>query len=236
MPKRVFISYRREDTAAAAGRVYDRLCRVLSAPSVFFDVSTIAGGDNFPQRIAAAIEKCDAAIIFIGKKWSELTGARGVARLWEPDDFVRTEVREALARPILVLPVLVDGAQMPAPDALPEDIRAITTKNAVRLQHESFDDDTEKLLAAVLGMANRGRLWDDNGKFGVKLGYAAGGLLVALALALGIAFVHFWLFSRPLAASIGAQTTTLLLIAIAMLGAWLGFRYEARKRKVRVGA
>jgi hypothetical protein len=234
--KRVFISYRREDTAAVAGRVYDRLCRVLSPPNVFFDVSTIGGGDDFPRRIAAAIEKSDAALIFIGKKWLDSTDARGVTRLSQTDDFVRTEVREALARPILVLPVLIDGAVMPAADSLPQDIKALTTKNALRLQHESFDDDTEKILATVLGIAKRDRLWDDKGRFAVKLAYAAGGVAVALALIVVVAFVHFWLFARPLEASIGAQTTNVLLIATTMLGAWLGVRYEARRRKVGVRA
>jgi hypothetical protein len=55
VPKRVFISYRREDTASAAGRVYDRLSRLLSKANVFFDVSAIGGGEDFVQRIASEI-------------------------------------------------------------------------------------------------------------------------------------------------------------------------------------
>ena len=57
MPKKVFISYRREDTASAAGRVYDRLARLLTKSNVFFDVSTIGGGEDFVQRIASEIPK-----------------------------------------------------------------------------------------------------------------------------------------------------------------------------------
>ena len=60
-------------------------------------------------------------------------------------------LRAALSRPLLVVPVLVGGARMPKPEQLPEDIRAITTKNALPLRHESFDDDTENIVAAVLG-------------------------------------------------------------------------------------
>jgi len=67
--KKVFISYRREDTADAAGRVYDRLWRVLSKPNVFFDVSTIGGGENFKEKIVSAIGRSDAALIFIGREW-----------------------------------------------------------------------------------------------------------------------------------------------------------------------
>ena len=66
--KRVFISYRREDTAPAAGRVYDRLCQLLSKPNVFFDVSTIAGGEIFDRNVGAG---------------SRLKIERGLNALWK---------------------------------------------------------------------------------------------------------------------------------------------------------
>lgn len=230
MPTRVFISYRREDTAPAAGRVYDRLCRLLSKSDVFFDVSTIAGGEIFDRKLMSEIERSDAVLVFIGRGWLPSDdGSR--ARLQEPDDYVRAEVRAALGRPILVLPVLVDGAQMPRPDQLPDDIRALSARNALLLRHESFDDDTENIVAAVLGVAGAARPWDDRGRLGVKIGYAAVGLVAALMLLLTAALVHFWIVGRPLSASIGDAATTLLLIAGALAGAALGFGYGARRRR-----
>ena len=101
MPKRIFISYRREDTAPAAGRVYDRLVRLLSESNVFFDVSAIGGGEDFEKKIASAIDRSDAALIFIGDKWLEPTQPNDEIRIWQPDDYVRAEVRAVLARPIL---------------------------------------------------------------------------------------------------------------------------------------
>jgi len=227
--KRVFISYRREDTAPAAGRVYDRLCRLLPKSDVFLDVSTIGGGEIFDRKLIAEIERSDAVLVFIGKAWLALDGGR--ARLQEPDDYVRTEVRAALARPILVLPVLVDGAQMPRPDQLPDDIRAISARNALPLRHESFDDDTENIAATVLGVAGAARPWDDKGRLGVKVGYAAAGLVAALLLLLTVALAHFWIVGRPLSASIGEAATTLLLIAGALAGVALGFGYGVRRRR-----
>jgi len=170
VPKRVFISYRREDTAPAAGRVYDRLCRLISKSNVFFDVSTISGGEIYDRKIMSEIERSEAVLVFIGKSWLM---SNGRMRLQEPDDYVRAEVRAALGRPILVLPVLVDGVQMPLPDQLPDDIRALSTRNALSLRHESFDDDTENIVAAVLGVAEGARPWDDRGRVAVKVGYAA---------------------------------------------------------------
>lgn len=233
MPKRVFISYRREDTAAAAGRVYDRLSRLLAKPNVFFDVSTIAGGEDFAQRIASEIGKSDAALVFIGDKWLDKTEPSGRARIFEPDDYVRAELRTALSRPLLVLPVLVGGARMPRPGQLPEDIRAITAKNALPLRHESFDDDTENIVTAVLGLSAAERAWEDKGSLGIKIAYAVGGALAVSMLLLLIALLHHWVLGRPLSASIGAPLTTLILIAGAIIGAWLGLRYEARERKLQ---
>ena len=230
MPKRVFISYRREDTAPAAGRVYDRLCRLISKSNVFFDVSTLAGGEIYDRKLMSEIERSDAVLVFIGKSW--LT-SNGRTRLREPDDYVRAEVRAALGRPVLVLPVLVDGAQMPPPDQLPDDIRALSTRNAVPLRHERFDDDTENIVATVLGVAEGARPWDDRGRLAVKIGYAAAGLVVAASVLMVAALTHSWVAGRPLAASIGEATTTLLMFAAGVIGVGLGLGYEARRRRQR---
>jgi TIR domain len=242
VPKRVFISYRREDTAPAAGRVYDRLCRLLPKADVFFDVSTIGGGEIFDRRMLSEIERSDAVLVVIGRKWLQPApgggdSGGGDARLFAPDDYVRAELRAALARPILVLPVLVDGARMPRADELPEDVRAITTRNALPLRHESFDDDTENIVATVLGGAGAGgasRPWDDKGRLGARIAYAAAGLVLASALLMIAALAHFMVMGRPLSASIGEAETTALLIAGAILGACLGLGYEARRRKRRL--
>src|ERR1700681_3610667 len=114
MLKRGFISYRREDTAPAAGRVYDRLCGLLPQANVFIDVSAIRGGEVFEQRTLSEIGRGDAALVFIGKKWLDPRPGGDRARIWEAADYVREEVRAVLTRDMLVLPVLVDGAPMPA--------------------------------------------------------------------------------------------------------------------------
>ena len=101
--------------------------------------------------------------------------AQQAGRLKEPGDYVRAEVSAALQRAVLVLPVLVDGARMPQPDQLPDEIRAITSRNALPLRHESFDDDAENIVAAVLGVAAGARPWDDRGRLGTKLGMSAAG-------------------------------------------------------------
>jgi hypothetical protein len=85
----------------------------------------------------------------------------------------------------------------------------------------------------VLGVAAGARPWDDRGRLGIKLGYAAAGLVVAVTALIVAAVVHFWVAGRPLSASIGEAATTLLLLAGAAMGVVLGLGYEARRRKKR---
>jgi hypothetical protein len=230
---KIFMSYRRADTGAAAGRVYDRLCRLLAKSDIFFDVSTIGGGEDFEKRIETAIGGSNVALIFIGDKWLEPVQATGNVRICEPNDYVHAEVRDALARPMLVLPILVGGAQMPKSDRLPEDVRDITTKNALPLRHESFDDDTENIVAAVFGKSAKERAWEDKGSFWIKLAYASCGAVAASAVMTIVALLHHWILGRPLSASIGGLLTTLILIAALLLGGWVGLKYEARTRQLR---
>lgn len=233
MPKRIFISYRREDTAPAAGRVYDRLVRLLSESNVFFDVSAIGGGEDFEKKIASAIDRSDAALIFIGDKWLEPTQPNDEIRIWQPDDYVRAEVRAVLARPILAVPILVASARMPKPAQLPEDVRAITNKNALPLRHESFDDDAENIVAAVLGVSRRERPWKDKGTLGSKIAYAIGGVIAALALMVIVSLVHYWMLARPISASVGGPVTAMMLTVSLIVGGLMGLRYEARKRRLQ---
>jgi hypothetical protein len=231
--KKVFISYRREDTAPAAGRVYDRLCRLLPPGNVFFDVSAIAGGENFEDKIVSEIKQSDVVLVLIGKRWLEPSQPESRARIWADDDYVRAELRVALQGSALLMPILVDGARMPGPQSLPADVKAITARNALPLRHESFDDDTENIVRAIFGVAGKERPWENRSLL-VKIGYSAGGAIAALAGLVVVALVHRWALARPISASVGEAMTILLLIAAVILGAWFGLRYEARQRRQRL--
>jgi TIR domain len=158
--RRVFISYRREDTGPIAGRVYDRLVAVLSKDTVFFDISSVRGGDDFVRKIELEIGRSNAALIFIGNKWLELPDQARKSRIWNANDYVRAEVRAALRGNALVLPILVSGTRMPKPEDLPNDIAGISSKNALFLRHETFDDDVDNIISTVLGETRRVRRWE----------------------------------------------------------------------------
>jgi len=54
----VFISYRREDSAAEAGRLYDRISDTLGEDLVFMDVDSIEPGMAFAEAIEQSLSKC----------------------------------------------------------------------------------------------------------------------------------------------------------------------------------
>ena len=69
MPGNVFISYRREDTAGYAGRLYDRL-KAAFPGQVFIDVGEIPPGADFVKAIGEHIEGCAALIALVGNNWT----------------------------------------------------------------------------------------------------------------------------------------------------------------------
>jgi len=106
---RIFISYRREDSIAYAGRLHDHLSEHFGADKVFMDLGQIAPGDDFVQVLDARIRECDLVIALIGAKWLQLANEQG-RRLDQADDFVRYELAAAFAQGKRVIPVLVGGA------------------------------------------------------------------------------------------------------------------------------
>ena len=96
----IFISYRREDTAGHAGRIFDRLKEKFGEDKVFMDVTGIEPGVDFVGAIDQAVSSCDVLLVIIGKKWIACTDASGNKRLNDPKDFIRLETATALRRAI----------------------------------------------------------------------------------------------------------------------------------------
>ena len=82
-----------------------------------------------------------------------VTDHDGKRRLDDPEDFVRVEVAAALERDVPVLPVLIEGAQMPGPDDLPEDIRPLARHNAIELSDARWRYDVTRLEDAIKRLA-----------------------------------------------------------------------------------
>lgn len=145
---RLFVSYRREDSAGFAGRLTDALERIYGDGSVFRDVDDIAPGEDFAQVIARRLDQVEAVLVLIGPAWLEARHA-GERRLDVADDFVRREIEGALAAGKPLLPVLVGGASMPPAERLPASIRPLAGRQALVLGDASWRSDFAALLSVL---------------------------------------------------------------------------------------
>lgn len=145
----VFISYRREETAPQAGRLYDSLAHRFGENHVFMDIDSIGLGLDFMKVIDEAVSSCEVLLAVIGSEWVRLTDARGARRLDDPQDFNRLEIETALARDIRVVPILVNGAPLPGPDELPETLAPLTRRQALPLTDTTFRADAARLLTQL---------------------------------------------------------------------------------------
>lgn len=155
---RVFLSYRRGDVGGYAGRLSDDLRERLGTNSVFQDVTAIELGAAFTVAIDRALDESDAVLAVIGPRWLSAATPQGTRRLFEADDSVRLELTRALQREVRVVPVLVGGADLPAADALPEDLRGLVERQGIALRDESWRQDVESLVGSLRGepvMPNR---------------------------------------------------------------------------------
>jgi len=182
--KRLFISYRRSDTDALAGRIKDRLHDQLPDWNVFMDVASIEAGAAFKQVIDTTLAQSSVLVSLIGRNW--LSGSR----IHEPGDLVRYEIATALSNHTRIIPVLVNDAKMPSVGELPADIAALAELNGIELRHTRFDDDFQNLIKAVAGRNYRARKTFADPIFAIARRVVWGALLGAVVALVGLA-VHF---------------------------------------------
>ena len=148
---RIFLSYRRNDAAGHAGRIFDRLERAFGSDNVFMDVAGIGPGENFAEAIDRRISDCEVVLVVMGREWLGQGDAEGgeTARIAHEHDFVRAEVMAALRLKKVVIPVLVNGAALPSRDMLPGDLVELLALNAIRLHDDGFREDVTRLIQAI---------------------------------------------------------------------------------------
>ena len=147
----IFISYRREDSEGQARALSIEVARYVGEDSVFLDVDSISLGRDFRQALHERLETCDALLALIGPGWLDAKDGAGKRRLDDPGDYLRQEIAVALVRNIPVTPVLVQGAAMPAPERLPDDMKELAFRNGFELSHTRWHSDVRE-LAHRLGL------------------------------------------------------------------------------------
>jgi hypothetical protein len=142
----VFINYRRGETAGEARALFNELASVIGKDAVFMDVDNIALGHDFRRVLEERLASCDLMLALIGRDWLQGKDLSGQRRLAAANDFVSLEIEAALKRNIPITPVLVQGAQMPAAEALPEKIRDFAFRNGFELSHNRWESDVQEMF------------------------------------------------------------------------------------------
>jgi hypothetical protein len=145
---RIFISYRRSDSQAITGRIYDRLIAAFGQGNIFKDVDRIPPGSTFAEVLEAELNKCNVLLVIIGRSWASIQNEAGRKRLDDPEDFVRVEVEKGLHRnDLLVVPVLVDDASIPHSNDLPDSLDQLVSLQVVKVRHDpDFHRDMNRLI------------------------------------------------------------------------------------------
>lgn len=145
----VFVSYRRDDTGPIALALRAELDLRLAGVPVFVDLNRIQGGDLWPDVLEDALRKARVLIALIGTNWA---GERddGPPRIADSNDWVRRECARALAHPSgAILPVLVNGADLPSDTLLPDDLKRMRAFNALPLRTQSWDQDLRTICETL---------------------------------------------------------------------------------------
>jgi hypothetical protein len=145
----IFISYRRDDSSGHVGRLYDALSAHFGRNRLFFDIDHIAPGQDFVNVLDDSLNRSSVMIVMMGKRWAG-TGKIGARRIDDPGDFVRLEVASGLRRPELrLIPALIQGAKMPGPNSLPEELKDLSRRNAIEMSDLRWREDVERLIASL---------------------------------------------------------------------------------------
>jgi len=151
MPPRIFISYRRADSLAVTNRIYDWLARAFGEGAIFKDVDKMPLGSDFRGVIRKATANCRVMLVVIGKNWLDVKDKHGNRRLDDPGDFVRIEIEAGLqGAGITVIPLLIDGADMPSASLLPDSLKELAYKHAFVVHDDPiFKRDMQTLIREV---------------------------------------------------------------------------------------
>jgi TIR domain/Sel1 repeat len=158
MAGKIFINYRRDDSASHALNVAQYLERMFGTRNVFIDIDRIAAGENFHSVLERRLARCKVMLTVVGPGWLDARSDEGLRRIDDPDDWVRLEIVRALDRGIVVIPVLVAGATLPRKSDLPDDMRPLIQHQAAVIGTNTFRNDMAGLVRDIRKV-QWGRRW-----------------------------------------------------------------------------
>jgi hypothetical protein len=147
----VFVNYQVRNQSAHASLLHGELSRRFGQRFAFLASSSIAPGADFVDAVFANLWRCRVLLALIGKDWLDHLGEAGA------DGWVRRELAEAFQQGIRVIPVLIDGVELPGQGVLPTDIAQLARCQPLHLRHYSMTSDLEALARELQRFVRRPR-------------------------------------------------------------------------------
>lgn len=151
---RVFISYRTSDCPDLVGRLDEDLARALGRDAVFLDRTRLYGGQEWPAEIEDNARSCSIMLAMIGPAWQTAAFSdgdrRGFPRLSDSRDWVRREIELSLDAGNVVVPVYMNGAELPSENWLAScGLGRLFGRHGVRLNNDDYGSHLSRLLAVI---------------------------------------------------------------------------------------
>lgn len=147
------MSYRSADARFGAAAIYELLTTRFDREQIFLDNQSISPGSDYPDRLRAALETTRVMLVLIGPRWlAPDPETPSHLPIQDDDDWVRLEIRRAFERAVRVVPILLDGARLPDPALLPDDVRQLVLCQAVEISHLRLGDDVARLVDQLVAL------------------------------------------------------------------------------------
>lgn len=105
---RIFLSYRRDDSAGYVSRLENELERVFGDGRVFRDATDIPGGAKWKNVIDANLHSSAVLILVIGPRWEHIWHER----INDDVNYVALELQRARELEVPIIPVTLDGTEL----------------------------------------------------------------------------------------------------------------------------
>jgi hypothetical protein len=132
----IFVNYRGTDEMWATEFVYARMTEAFGPETVFKAGNGLQPGDVYSPILLEKAAFCPVMLVCMGQAWLTTPGPDGSRRLDSPDDWVRKEIALSLRIGNHVIPLLFGNfgtTSLPKADDLPEELRSLIERQAVRL-------------------------------------------------------------------------------------------------------
>jgi len=161
----IFFSYRRTNLLLV-DHLHEKFSAAFQPGAIFVDRLDIGPGAAFPDRLRQAVDHAKVVLAVIDPTWISVQDERTFQRRLDlDDDWVRQELERALANKTIIIPVLVDGANILKEEQLPPALRPLACLQSVRLRNETFGADAAGLIEQVRQLSIRDQMAGRSGEW-----------------------------------------------------------------------